>query len=44
MDLFISSSEIIKKNYCTVRGVSIVVMFMTEKEHKATFWDDGNVD
>ena len=33
-----------KKNYCTVIGVRITVVFMTEKEHNATFWDDGNVD
>lgn len=33
-----------KKNYCTVIDVRIVVVFMTKKEHKATFWDDGNVD
>ena len=43
MDLFILVQKS-EKNYCTVIGVRIMVVFMTEKEHNATFWDDGNAD
>ena len=33
-----------KRQRFFVIDVRIVVVFMTKKEHRATFWDDGNVD